>query len=299
MQVCNLSEVVIRDTDTFEMIANKVRIATFIGTVQSTFTNFRYLRAKWKHNCEEERLLGVSFTGIMDNPSMYGSRIDGNLAGQLDTLRTIAIDTNKEIAEQLGINQSSSITAVKPSGTVSQLVDSASGIHPRFSEHYIRRVRNDVKDPVSTFLINAGVPYEVDNTNPSAYVFSFPMAAPEGSCTVADVTAIQQLELWKLYQLNWCEHKPSITVYVKDDEWLKVAAWVYENFDIVSGISFLPYSDHVYPQAPYESIDKDKYDELVASFPVLDWSKLPEFELGTDTTTGSQEFACVSGQCEI
>jgi ribonucleoside-diphosphate reductase alpha chain len=304
-QVCNLSEVVVRQRDTFEDLKRKVRLATFIGTLQATLTNFRYLSPEWRKNTEEEALLGVSMTGIMDHPILSG-RMDLDIEDNfyrlqlwLKDLREEAIETNKYFAERLGIRPAAAITAVKPSGTVSQLVDSASGIHPRYSQYYIRTVRNDIKDPVSKAMVDMGIPYEVDVTNPSNYVFSFPIKAPEGCVTRNEMSAIEQLELWKIYQNHWCEHKPSITVYVEDKEWMKVGAWVYENFDIVSGVSFLPKSDHTYRQAPYQEITSDEYYKLLVKMPeFVDWSVLAKYE-SEDNTTGLQEYACSSGNCEL
>ena len=305
-QFCNLSEVVVRSTDTFDDLKRKVRLAAILGTLQSTLTNFRYLSSVWKKNTEEERLLGVSLTGIMDNPIMSGSRHKGSfdngmfLEEALVALKEVAIETNKEWAEKLGIPQSVAITAVKPSGTVSQLVDSASGIHPRYSDYYIRTVRQDKKDPLAELMVQAGFPYEDDVMKPdSTYVFSFPMKAPKGSVMRDDRTAIEQLEVWKIYQEAWCEHKPSITVYVREDEWLAVGAWVYAHFDSVSGVSFLPHSEHSYKQAPYQEIDEQTYENLLQTMPKeVDFSKLIEFEK-EDTTVGMKEYACSGGACEI
>jgi len=294
-QFCNLSEVVVRTTDTPESLRRKVRLATILGTLQSTLTNFRYLSAAWKRNTEEERLLGVSLTGIMDNK--LTSYAEGELPNLLEELRREAIATNEEWAAKLGINPSSAITCVKPSGTVSQLVDCASGIHPRYSEYYIRTVRADKKDPMSEFLISQGVPHEADVTKPNdTWVFAFPMKAPHLSVMRDDMSAIDQLELWLTYQVHWCEHKPSITVYVREHEWMDVGAWVYNHFDSMSGVSFLPHSDHTYKQAPYQEISKEQYEELVAAMPIIDWNLFYEVQ---DSTTGSQEYACVGGACEI
>lgn len=296
-QFCNLSEVVVRADDTVESLKKKVEVATIIGTLQSTLTDFRYLRNIWKKNTEEEALLGVSLTGIMDNKLL--NQQTETIADDLGILRRVAIDTNKKWAEKLGVNHSTAITCVKPSGTVSQLVDSASGIHPRFSPKYIRRVRSDKKDPLAIFMEAAGFPVEQDIMSKESVVFSFPVKSPEGSVTVNQVGAMEQLKLWKIYQDRWCEHKPSITVYYTDDEFLEVAQWIWENFDTVSGISLLPVTDHVYQQAPYEDISTEKYDELVALMPVgIDWSNLEYFEK-EDNTTGSQELACTGGACEI
>ena len=307
-QFCNLSEVVVRSTDTFEDLKRKVRLATILGTLQSILTNFRYLSSVWKRNTEEERLLGVSLTGIMDHPVLSGNTEadthvrpeDPILQDWLLALKEVAVETNKEWATKLGVPQSVAITCVKPSGTVSQLVDSASGIHPRYSDYYIRTVRQDKKDPLAELMVQAGFPYEDDVMKPdSTYVFSFPMKAPEGSVMRNDRNAIEQLELWKIYQEAWCEHKPSITVYVKEDEWLKVGAWVYENFDSVSGVSFLPHSEHSYKQAPYQEITEQEYNELTEAMPKeVDFSKLIEFEK-EDSTIGMKEYACQGGACEI
>lgn len=316
-QFCNLTEVIVRHNDTFDDLKRKVRIATILGTIQATLTDFRYLSKDWEKNTKEEALLGVSFTGIMDNLVMSNSLREGfgrdnpdqsdwaqfggtgSLHQVLEKLRDYAIEVNREWAAKLGVNPAAAITCVKPSGTVSQLVDSASGIHPRFSEYYIRRVRADKKDPLSQLMIDQGVPVESDKMNPSTWVFSFPMKAPEGAITNKDVTAIGQLELWKLYQEHWCEHKPSITVFYKDSEFLEVGAWVYKNFDSVSGISFLPHTDHTYEQAPYEAITKEEYERMTAAMPKeIDWSQLSKYEV-EDTTTSSKEFACSGNSCEI
>ena len=301
-EFCNLSEVVVRADDTLETLKEKVRKATIIGTLQSTLTDFRYLRVRWKRNTEEEALLGVSLTGIMDHDILGGKNGMAEspmLATWLEEMRDVSIKTNKEWAEKLGVNQSVAITCVKPSGTVSQLVDSASGIHPRFSKHYIRRVRSDKKDPLAIFMEFTGFPVEQDVMSESSVVYSFPIKAPAASVVVKEVGAMQQLQLWKTYQNSWCEHKPSITVYYTDDEFLQVAQWIWENFDICSGISLLPVSDHVYQQAPYEEVSVEKYEELLASMPQsVNWNDLVYFEQ-EDNTTGSQELACVGGACEI
>ena len=297
-EFCNLSEVVVRADDTLETLKEKVRKATIIGTLQSTLTDFRYLRVRWKRNTEEEALLGVSLTGIMDH-AVLGDANNPELATWLEEMRNVSIQTNKDWAEKLGVNASAAITCVKPSGTVSQLVDSASGIHPRFSKHYIRRVRSDKKDPLAVYMEQAGFPVEQDVMSPSSVVFSFPVKAPESSTCVKDVGAMEQLALWKTYQNHWCEHKPSVTVYYTDSEYFKVAQWIWDNFDLCSGISLLPTSDHVYQQAPYEDIDEDQYEKLVAIMPQnVDWEELSQFEK-EDNTTGSQELACVGGACEI
>ena len=296
-QFCNLSEVVIREGDTLASLKKKVETAAIIGTLQATLTDFRYLRNLWKRNTEEEALLGLSMTGIMDHPTLGNS--SDKTKQWLEELKEVAITTNKIWAEKLGIAQSVAITCVKPSGTVSQLVDSASGIHPRFSKHYIRRVRSDKKDPLAVFMEDKGFPVEQDVMSPASAVFSFPVKAPEKSVTVAEVGAMQQLELWKTYQNHWCEHKPSITVYYTDNEFLQVAQWIWDNFEICSGISLLPVSDHVYQQAPYEDISIEKYNELLAAMPQgVSWEDLENFEQ-EDNTTGSQELACTGGACEI
>jgi|TARA_B100000073_G_scaffold323678_1_gene305957 ribonucleoside-diphosphate reductase alpha chain len=293
-QFCNLSEVVVRPDDTVEDLKRKVRNATILGTLQATLTDFRYLRRIWEKNTSEEALLGVSLTGILDNPLM--TLKNKNLPTVLEWLRNEAIKTNKEWADKLNINQSTAITCVKPSGTVSQLVDSASGIHGRYAPHYIRRVRADSRDPLCTVLENAGVPSEIDVTSPTTKVFSFPQQAPKKAVFASEQTGMEQLELWKIYQEYWCEHKPSITVYYRDDEYLAIGDWIYNNFDSVSGISFLPYSDHTYEQAPYEQITKEEYDKQIKDFPTkFNW----DIEEDTDATEGSQTLACVGTSCEI
>ena len=296
-QFCNLSEVVVREDDTLEQLKKKTRIATIIGSLQSTLTDFRYLRVRWKRNTEEEALLGVSMTGIMDHWLL--SKTGPDLEKWLTEMRDVSIETNKEWSEKLGVNQSVAITCVKPSGTVSQLVDSASGIHPRFSRQYIRRVRSDKKDPLAIYMADKGFPVENDVMSDSSVVFSFPVKAPATSVTVNQVGAMQQLELWKAYQNFWCEHKPSITIYYTDDEFLEVAQWIWKNFDMCSGVSLLPYSDHVYQQAPYEDATDEMFAELVAKMPKdIDWEDLGNYEK-EDNTIGSQELACVGGACEI
>lgn len=295
---CNLSEVVVRSTDTMADLERKVRIATIIGTLQSTLTKFKYLSSAWTKNAEEERLLGVSLTGIQDNKITNG-KIKG-LDGTLDILKQIAIDTNKEWATKLGIPQSTAITTVKPSGTVSVLVDSASGIHSRYAPHYIRTVRADKKDPVSQFMIDFGVPVEDDVIAPDHnHVFSFPVEAPKDSVVTEDRTAIEQLEIWLTYRRHWCEHNPSVTISVKEHEWIEVGAWVYEHFDEVGGISFLPFTDHIYKQAPFIPITKKEYDEHNSKMPKeLEWIALGAYEQ-SDQTTASQTLACTSGACEV
>lgn len=297
-EFCNLSEIVIRADDTLDTLKEKVKLATILGTFQSTLTNFGYISKEWKKNCDEERLLGVSLTGIMDSKLTNGT--DKGLAERLDALRAVAVETNKEWASKLGITQSAAITCVKPSGTVSNLVDSASGIHARHAEYYIRTVRADKKDPLAKMMIDAGFYAEADVMRPEhTWVFYFPQKAPKGCITRNERTALEQLEFWKTYQDHWCEHKPSATIYVKEDEWLDVGAWIYRNFDKVSGLSFLPNSEHIYQQAPYQDITKAEYEEWVKKMPAnVDWSKLSEYEK-TDHTTGTQELACSSGVCEI
>ena len=297
-QFCNLSEIVVREDDDLDSLKEKCEVASIIGTLQATLTDFRYLRNIWKKNTEEEALLGVSMTGIMDHKVLSGAEPE-LLDEWLVTLRDVAVNVNKKWASKLGIEQSAAITCVKPSGTVSQLVDSASGIHPRFSSHYIRRVRSDKKDPLAQFMETVGFPVEQDVMTPTSSVFSFPIEAPETSVTVSEVGAMQQLELWKAYQNHWCEHKPSITVYYTDDEFLSVSQWIWENFDLCSGISLLPVSDHVYQQAPYEKITQEQYKEALDNMPKdINWEDLRQFE-AEDNTTGSQELACVGGACEI
>ena len=295
-QFCNLTEVVVRAEDTVETLARKVRIATILGTFQATLTHFPYLRKIWQKNTEEERLLGVSLTGILDNHWM--GEVCDSTAKNLEQLRQVAVDTNSEFAGILGIPGSAAITCVKPSGTVSQLVDSASGIHARHSRYYIRRVRGDKKDPLSQFLAIAGVPVEDCVMRPdSTVVFSFPMKAPEGARLRDDLTALQHLDLWLMYQRHWCEHKPSVTISVKEDEWMDVGAWTWRNFDEVSGVSFLPWDGGTYRQAPYEECSKEIYEELLAKMPKdIYWDTLSEKD---DNVEGAQTLACVAGHCEI
>jgi ribonucleoside-diphosphate reductase alpha chain len=299
-QFCNLSEVVVRSDDTLESLARKARIATILGTLQSTLSDFRYINKKWKNNTEEERLLGVSLTGICDHEVLNGKNLGKgpvDLADWLKTLRESCVKTNQEFAKVLGVPESAAVTCVKPSGTVSQLVDSASGIHPRYAKYYIRRVRADKKDPLADFMIKNGYQAEEDFYGKSNWVFSFPMKAPEGAMLTKDVSAIKQLELWQVYQDHWCEHKPSITVFVGEDEWLEVGTWVYKNMSTLSGVSFLPRDTGSYRQAPYEEIDETKYNELLATQNVsIDWTKFME---ETDTTTSTKELACSAGVCEI
>lgn len=303
-QFCNLTEVVVRASDTLEDLERKVKLATILGTIQSTLTYFPYLRDVWKENTEAERLLGVSLTGIMDNAILSGRNPlltdQYGLPQILEHLKNVAITTNADWAARLGIPPSAAITCVKPSGTVSQLVDSASGIHARHSDYYIRTVRGDNKDPLTQLMIDQGIPNEPCVMKPdTTTVFSFPQKSPEGAITRNDMTAMEQLDLWMIYQKHWCEHKPSVTITVKDHEWMEVGAWVYKNFDEVSGVSFLPHSDHTYQQAPYQDISKREYEDLLALMPArIDWSKLSEYEL-EDTSKGTSTFACAGGSCEI
>ena len=305
---CNLSEVVVRPEDDYQSLSEKVRLATILGTYQATLTDFKYLRKVWKDNTEEERLLGVSLTGIMDNEvlsdSEHGWAFEtftergDSLETILENLKGVAIDTNKRYSEEIGIPQSTAITCVKPSGTVSQLVDSASGIHPRYSQYYIRTVRGDLKDPLSKFLIDMGVPNEpAIGQESSTVVFSFPHSSPAGSSTRHEGTALDQLQLWLTYARHWCEHKPSITVYVREDEWMEVGAFVYRHFDEMSGVSFLPYDSGTYQQAPYQEITKEEYERFLSEFPTdIDWGSFREEE---DNTVSSQSYACTGDVCEV
>jgi ribonucleoside-triphosphate reductase (thioredoxin) len=297
-QFCNLTEVVIRATDSLDDLERKVKLATILGTVQSTMTHFPYLRKIWKTNTEEERLLGVSLTGIMDNP--LTTNANAGLDKTLQHLRDIAVATNAEWAERLGIPPSTAITCVKPSGTVSQLVDSASGIHARHSAYYIRTVRGDTKDPLTRFMSDMGIPNEPCVMKPeTTTVFSFPIKSPDHAVTRDHMTAIDALETWLAYQRHWCEHKPSITVNVRDDEWLEVGAFVYKHFDEMSGVSFLPYDGGTYMQAPYQECSKSDYEALLSVMPTsIDWSKLSDYET-EDTTKGTSTFACSGDSCEI
>ena len=294
---CNLSEVVIRPEDTFEDIRRKVIHATIIGTIQSTMTHFPYLRDRWRINAEDERLLGVSLTGIMDNPVTSNPE---SLAPMLKELKSVAVETNRLWAKRLGINAAAAITCVKPSGTVSQLVDSASGIHARYAPYYIRTVRGDNNDPLTEFMRAQGIPAEPCVMKPdSTTVFSFPIKSPDNAVTSNDRTAIEQLELWQIYQRHWCEHKPSVTISVSPNEWQKVGDWVYDNFFEMTGVSFLPYFDHSYQQAPYQEIAEDEYQRAVSRMPPkIDWSKLASYEK-EDTTKSAQTLACTAGMCEL
>jgi ribonucleoside-diphosphate reductase alpha chain len=293
-QFCNLSEVVVRHDDTRETLLRKVRLASILGTIQATFTKFPYLRSVWRKNTEDERLLGVSLTGIYDNPLLVtqGEQLNELLA----ELREEARRANEEFAAVLGIPKSAAITCVKPSGTVSQLVDSASGIHPRHSAFYIRRVRGDSKDPLTQFLISQGIPNEACVYKPDqTVVFSFPIKAPAG-ITRADVTPISHLSLWLTYQRFWCEHKPSVTISVEEKDWPAVGAWTWENFAEISGVSYLPHDGGSYRQAPYESCSEKEYDELKAKVPTINWEAFKE---DTDNVEGAQTLACSAGSCEI
>ena len=292
-QFCNLTEVVVRANDTEESLARKVRLATILGTIQSTLIDFKFLSAEWKQNTEEERLLGVSMTGIMDAEITYNPNPE-----MLERLRDEARKTNEKYAKRLDIPVSASITCVKPSGTVSQLVDSASGIHTRHNDYYYRRIRMDKKDPIYGFLKDKGVEVEDEAFRPdNTAVFTFPMKAPKGAILRDGMTALEQLENWIVYQRHWCEHKPSVTISVKDDEWVEVGAWVWKHFDEISGVSFLPHSDHTYQQAPYEDCTKEQYEELLSKTPkTIDWTEFVEME---DNTIGQQTLACTAGSCEI
>ena len=297
-QFCNLTEIVVRATDTVETLENKVRLATILGTIQSSFTKFPYLRKIWQRNTEEERLLGVSMTGIMDNPLMTTS--NKGLETTLEHLKQIAVTTNAKWAERLDIPVATAITCVKPSGTVSQLVDSSSGIHARHSAYYVRTVRGDNKDPLTKFMMDQGIPNEPDVMKPDqTTVFSFPMKAPQGAVVTSDMSAIEQLEMWLAYQRSWCEHKPSVTINVKSDEWFEVGAFVYKHFDEMSGVSFLPYNEHTYQQAPYQECLATDYHILLDQMPdSIDWDKLSDYEQ-EDNTAGSQTLACSGDSCEI
>jgi ribonucleoside-diphosphate reductase alpha chain len=304
-QFCNLSEVVVRPKDTLDDLMRKVRLATILGTMQATLTNFRYLSEEWKKNTEEEALLGVSLTGIMDNhltSANLGKGLDRveELKKALESLRVHAVEVNKEWASNLGINQAAAITCVKPSGTVSQLVDCSSGIHARYAKYFIRRVRCDKKDPLAKLMLDQGFPMEIDAYKPDhQVVFSFPMAVPKGSITADNLMALDQLDMWLIYQNYWCEHKPSMTVYIQESEWMRVGAWVYDNFDAVSGIAFLPYEKHGYAQAPYEPVSKQEYEALLAKMPPdVDWSLLKNYEVD-DTSINHKEYACTGGACEL
>ncbi len=296
-EFCNLTEIVVREDDTVESLKRKIRLATILGTWQSTLTDFRYLSSIWKRNCEEERLLGVSLTGIMDCET---TRCTDKLEFRLDEMRRVCVDTNKEFAKKIGIPQSAATTCVKPSGTVSQLVDAASGIHARHNNYYIRTVRADNKDPLCSFMKDKGFYNEPDVMKPdNVTVFSFPTKSPAGCVTRSDMTAIEQLELWLIYQRHWCEHKPSVTISVKEHEWMEVGAWVWKHLEEISGISFLPFSDHVYKQAPYQDIDEETYIRELENLPQsVNWEELANYEK-EDNTSGSQTYACSGDSCEV
>ena len=297
-QFCNLTEVVCRNEDTKTTLKNKIKLATILGTIQSTFTNFGYLRKRWVNNTEEERLLGVSLTGIMDCPLLNGTT--DKLPTTLNFLRNVAIETNKEWANIFGIPQYTAITCIKPSGTVSQLVNSSSGIHARHNPYYVRTVRGDNKDPLTQLMISVGVPHEADHLHrDTTTVFSFPMKSPTKAICRNDISAIDQLELWKTYAEHWCEHKPSVTITVKEKEWVNVGSWCWDNFSYLSGVSFLPHTDHSYKQAPYQDVSETVYNTLMKDMPTdIDWSKLSDVEK-EDTTTGTQELSCTAGVCEL
>jgi len=297
---CNLSEVIVRSNDTIKELKEKIRIATILGTFQASLTDFKYISSKWSENCKEEALLGVSMTGIMDNSLTNGSQGKEKLIKLLNELRDYATEVNKEWSKKIGINQAAAITCVKPSGNVSQLVNSSSGIHARHSEYYIRTVRVSKRDPIAQFMISKGFPYEYDNTKPdSTVIFKFPVKSPKGCITRTDKTAIEQLELWMIYKEHYCDHNPSTTINVKEKEWLDVGAWVWRHFNKISGVAFLPFSEHSYKQAPYQECNKEEYNELNKIMPKdINWGGISEFET-TDMTEGSQQLACVSGSCEI
>jgi ribonucleoside-triphosphate reductase len=298
-EFCNLTEVIVRESDTMDDLKRKCRLASILGTIQASLTNFQYISSEWRRNCEEEALLGVSLTGILDNPMMYDSDRYG-LDGRCEELKRVAIQANREMAATIGIKPAAAITCVKPSGTVSQLTDAASGIHARHAPHYIRTVRADNKDPLCVMMKELGFPHEADVMKPEhTTVFSFPMKSPENAIFRKDMTALEHLDLWLTYQRHWCEHKPSITVTVKEHEWMDVGAFVYRHFDEISGISFLPYADHSYRQAPYQDCTEDEYEALLAKMPnAVDWSLLSKYEK-EDSTVGNQTFACSGDKCEI
>ena len=300
-QLCNLSEVIVREDDTLETLLVKVEVATILGTLQATLTDFKFVSEAWARNTADEALLGVSLTGIMDNPLMAGAEGFDQLTITLNAMRDHARRINEQWAKSLGIKPSAAITCVKPSGTVSQLCNTASGIHARHNRNYIRTVRVDKKDPLCQFMKDKGFVTEDDVMRPdSTAVVSFAMSAPDGAVTRDQVTALQALELWLLYQREWCEHKPSVTVTVRDEEWIAVGAWVYEHFDEVSGISFLPHTDHTYQQAPYQDMTSEEFALWQKEHPVpeVDWRELAEYEK-TDNTVAMQTLACTSGACEL
>jgi len=299
-QLCNLTEVVVNADDDLASLEDKIGIATMLGTIQSSLTNFKYLRKIWRENCDEERLLGVSLTGQLDHAVLNGSKGTDILIEWLDSMREKAISVNERYAKKMGINVSTAITTAKPSGTVSQLTDSASGMHPRHSAYYMRTVRADNKDPLTEFMKDAGIPWEADVMKPDhTTVFSFPQKAPEGAVTRHDLSAIEHLEIWKAYKQHWTEHNPSVTINVREDEWIEVANWVYENWEFVGGISFLPFSEHTYKQAPYQDMTEADYYLAKAEMPVdINWQLLSAYEF-EDTTSGSQTLSCTAGNCEI
>ena len=298
-EFCNLTEIVVREDDTAETLKEKVRVATILGTFQSTLTNFKYISSEWRTNCDDERLLGVSLTGILDNALMTGKNKE-KLEKVLSELRQVCVEVNEEFARKLKINPSAAITCIKPSGTVSQLVDSASGIHARHNPYYIRTIRADVKDPLCKFMQERGFPAEPCVMKPNhTMVFSFPVKSPDKAIFRTDMTAVEQLELWLFYQKHWCDHKPSVTITIKESEWMEVGAWVWKNFDEMSGVSFLPFSDHTYRQAPYQDCTKEEYEELLKKMPAnIDWSELSQYEK-EDNTSGSQTFSCSANSCEV
>lgn len=294
---CNLSEVVVREDDTLDILKEKARVATIIGTFQSTLTNFRYLRSSWKKNAQEERLLGVSLTGIMDHPIL--SKVTDETKKWLSELKEVVYQTNEEWAEKLGIERSVALTTVKPSGTVAELVDSSSGIHPRYSSHYIRTIRADNKDPLALMMKDQKVPCEPDVMSPNnTLVFSFPKKSPKSSVLRDQITALEQLEHYKMFRDYWADHNLSITIFVREDEWLDVGSWVYKNWNSIGGVSFLPYTDHIYRQAPFTEITENQYNATSQTFPEVDFSKITQYE-DDDMTTGSQELACTGGVCAI
>jgi ribonucleoside-diphosphate reductase alpha chain len=299
-QLCNLTEVIVDANDTVDELMDKIYIATVLGTVQSSLTNFKYLRKIWRDNCDEERLLGVSLTGQLGHKILNGSKGLDVLSRMLDDMREEAIRTNNDVANKMGINPSTAITTAKPSGTVSQLTASSSGMHPWHNDYYIRSVRGDNKDPITQFMKDMGIPNEPDVTKPDhTTVFYFPQKAPKGALTRTDISAVEHLEIWKVYKQHWTEHNPSVTISVREGEWIEVANWVYENWDYVGGISFLPYSDHTYRQAPYQDCDESTYKQFMADMPKeIDWSLLSAYEQ-EDTTTGTQTLSCSAGNCEI
>ena len=302
-QFCNLTEIIVRQDDTLASLKEKTKHASFLGTLQASLTDFKFLSSRWRYNCEDEALLGVSMTGCCDHPLLKAHHLSAvqetKLVSWFRELKQEAIKVNEHTAKQLGINPATAVTCVKPSGTVSQLCNTSSGLHPRYAPYYIRRVRNDIKDPLCQFMMDQGIPYEIDKVNPSTMVFSFPMASPKDSLVVADVGAVDQLKTWQLYNDEFTEHKPSVTIYYTDDEFVDTVAYVWEHFDSMSGISFLPFSDAKYEQAPYEEIDQTTYKKLEKSMPQhIDWTKLANYET-SDNTSVQPELACHGGACEL